>query len=187
MRLAEIIQVQLADVRVEEAIPYLDNTLENGGKVGSGLEKALKSDAAVRQVPIHPDLMALGFGEFVRRRHKQRKGAGRLFFEVGYGADGVPSTVFSKKFAWTLDKVGLSDPELVFHSFRHLAEDALKNACQHQYLIDRVLGHKTQGMSGVYGVGTELEVNYQAVRAMKLPVDLPALLKDHRAEGQSSS
>jgi hypothetical protein len=86
MRLAEIIQLQFADIQLDGPVPYLDNTLENGGKVGSGLEKFLKSDVAVRKVPIHPDLIALGFGDFVRRRHKQKKGGGGTVKATEYRA-----------------------------------------------------------------------------------------------------
>jgi integrase len=106
-----------------------------------------------------------------------RKNAGRLFFEVRYGADGVPSTVFSKWFARFLDKLGLTDPTIVFHSFRHSAEDAFRNAALPQYQIDRIIGHSDDSTSAGYGEGISLDTAYAAVKAMKLKADLPALWK----------
>ena len=139
LRLGEIVQLQFADVHADAAIPFLKVTEEGGGAEGSGEEKYIKSEAGVRIVPLHPDLMSLGFGQFVKRRKKQRGNAGRLFFEIGYGADGMPSTLFSKRFARFLDRIGLTDSALVFHSFRHNMEDAFRNAKVHQYIIDRVI------------------------------------------------
>jgi integrase len=177
MRLGEIVQLHIGDVNLEGAIPYIDISYAHAGEVGSGEEKHLKSQAAVRKVPLHPDLMTLGFAAFVARRTKQRKGKGRLFFEVGFGADGVPSATFSKWFARFLDNIGLTDPAIVFHSFRHTAEDAFKNGLQHQYVIDRIIGHANDAISAHYGQGVSLETMYEAVKSMKLEVDVLKLVR----------
>ena len=180
MRLGEIVQLHFVDLHIDDAIPHLQVTDEHGGAPGSGEEKHVKSHAGVRQVSLHPDLLSLGFGEFVTRRRKQRHGNGRVFFDVAYGADGMPSTVFSKWFGRFLGKAGLTDPALVFHSFRHGAEDAFRDALQPQYVIDRVIGHADEAVSSQYGLGVSLDVAYKVVKAMKLRVDLPKLLKNHR-------
>jgi len=62
----------------------------------------------------HPDLVKLGFDKFVQRRASDSRAAKRLFYEIAYGADGQASTVFSKWFARMLDKVGLTDPAIVY-------------------------------------------------------------------------
>jgi integrase len=177
MRLGEIVQLHIGDLHLAGEIPFIDVSWVNDGQAGSSEDKHLKSAAAVRQVPLHPDLMALGFAQFVTQRAKMRKNAGRLFFEVRYGADGVPSTVFSKWFARFLDKLGLTDPTIVFHSFRHSAEDAFRNAALPQYQIDRIIGHSDDSTSAGYGEGISLDTAYAAVKAMKLKADLPALWK----------
>ncbi len=151
MRLGEIIQLDIDDVRLDGQIPFLEISYFREGEVGTG-DKHLKSRAAIRNVPLHPHLMALGFEAFARQRAKTRRGKGRLFFEIAYGADGVPSTVFSKWFGRFLDKAGLEDRALVFHSFRHTAEDAFRNALQPQYVIDRIIGHADEATSAGYGV-----------------------------------
>jgi hypothetical protein len=94
----------------------------------------------------------------------------RRVFEVAYGADGMPSTLYSKWFARLLNSVGLQDPALVFHSLRHSAKDALRGSLAPSYVIDRIIGHAEQE-SAAYGEGAALDICYDAVRAMKLPAN----------------
>lgn len=174
-RLGEIVQLHLADVDSEEGISFLKIT-EEGGDGNQPDVKHVKSEAGVRKIPLHPDLIALGFLSFVeKRRRLQRKGSKRLFPEVKFGADGQASTVFSKWFGRLMSKAGLHDPALVFHSFRHNAEDALRDALQPQYVIDRIIGHSDGATSAGYGEGISLSVAEDAVVAMKLKAHLPKL------------
>lgn len=171
MRMGEIIQLHMTDVHLDGPIPYLEVTDVDSDPVGSGNEKHVKSDAGIRKVPLHPSLMAVGFGEFVAKRRQSRRGDKRLFWEIGYGADGQASTKYSKSFGRLLDRLDLSDPALVFHSFRHAAEDAFRDALLPQYVIDRIIGHSDGATSAGYGEGVSLEVAYEAVKAMKLRAD----------------
>jgi len=182
-RLGELVQLHVLDVHLDGPTPYIEITDANGGALGTGDEKHVKSAAGVRRVPIHPALVELNFPEFVTKRAADKRASKRLFFEVAYGADGQASTVFSKWFGRLLNKVGLSDPALVFHSFRHNAEDALRNALQPQYVIDRVIGHSDSATSALYGEGASLEVAAAAVKAMKLPVDVCSILLPASANG----
>lgn len=188
MRLGELVQLHLADVELEGPIPFISITEANGGEVGSGLEKFVKSDAGVRTVPLHPHLIELGFDQFVRERRMKKNTSGRLFFEVSFGADGMPSTVFSKWFGRFLDKAGLNDPALVFHSFRHGAEDAFREAFHPQYVIDQIIGHADGATSSLYGEGVGLEAQYAAIKSMVLKVDLTKVLakkSGHASVGSS--
>jgi integrase len=174
-RLGELVQLHVADIHLDGPVPYI-NISEDGGELrGSGLEKSVKSDAGVRKVPIHPDVMALGFAAFVAKALKDKRNK-RLFWEVAFGADGQASTVFSKWFARLMDKAGLSDPSLVFHSFRHTAEDAFRNASAQQYVIDRIIGHSGGKVSDGYGEGISLETASEALIKAKLPVSLLKLI-----------
>ena len=76
-----------------------------------------------------------------------------------------------------MDKIGLSDPTLTFHSFRHGAEDAFRNANLQQYVIDSIMGHSDGKVSSEYGEGPNLSLKAEAVETMKLPVSLVPLLK----------
>ncbi len=174
-RMGEIVQLHMRDVHLDGPTPHIEITDANSGGVGSGNAKHVKSAAGIRMVPLHPDVLELGFSDFLKSRSKHRKPTERLFHRVAFGSDGQASTVFSKWFARFLDKAGLCDPTLVYHSFRHAAEDAFRDALQPQYLIDRIIGHSDGSTSGGYGEGVSLETASAAVKAMKLKVHLPQL------------
>lgn len=176
-RLSELVQLHLGDVILDAQVPHLDFNEEVRSGNGAS-KKHLKSAAAVRRVPLHDDLLALGFRKFVQRRmtDPRARASGRLFFEVSFGADGQAGTVFSKWFARLMDRAGLSDRALVFHSFRHTAEDALRNALQPSYVINRIIGHEGGHVSDAYGLGVSLEVAQSAINAMVLPCSLTSLI-----------
>jgi len=148
MRLGEIVQLHVEDVVLDGEIPHFSITDLNSGDVGSDIHKSVKSEAGVRKVPVHPELLDLGFGEFIARRKKEKHAASkRLFWKIAVGADGQASTVFSKWFGRFLDSLGLPDSSLVFHSFRHNAEDAFRNALLPQPIIDGIIGHSDDATS----------------------------------------
>ncbi|MEQ1517769.1 MAG: site-specific integrase, partial [Usitatibacteraceae bacterium] len=179
-RLGELVQLHLADVTCEDGVPLLRIT-EDGADGNAAHIKHVKSEAGVRQIPLHPDLISLGFMAFVDlRRKRQRKGSKRLFPEVKFGADGQASTVFSKWFGRMMSKAGIADPALVFHSFRHNAEDALRNGLQPQYVIDRIIGHSDGATSAGYGEGISLTTAQSAVVAAKLKIRLPEFWADRQ-------
>jgi integrase len=176
-RLGEIVQLHLADIDLNGAIPLLKITDADGGLPGSANAKHVKSEAGIREVPLHPDVLELGFVEFVSGRAKHRKATERLFHRIPFGSDGQASTVFSKWFARFLDVAGLTDRALVFHSFRHNAEDAFRDALQPQYVIDRIIGHSDGATSALYGDGISTQTAYGAVGAMALKVRVPEILR----------
>lgn len=175
-RLGEIVQLHINDLDIDGPIPFLRIT-ETGS---SGADaKHVKSLAGVREVPLHPDLIALGLLEFVRTRAKAKRASKRLFFEIAFGADGQASTTFSKWFGRLLDKAGLSDPGLVFHSFRHGMQDAFRNALTPQYVIDRVIGHADGHVSSQYGQGVDLATARDAMAKLALPFSISSFLSPH--------
>lgn len=172
MRLGELVQLHLDDVGFGD-FPHISVT--DGGSDASN-PKHIKSEAARRLVPLHPDLLELGFDRFVesRKRYVRTK---RLFPEVKFGADGQASTTFSKWFARLLDSSGLRERGLVFHSFRHGMEDAFRNALVHQYVIDRIIGHASSKVSDGYGQGISLAVASQTVAQLIWPVSPLTVLR----------
>lgn len=173
-RLGELVQLHLRDVVTEGPVPYIEIT-EYADKSAAGHpHKHVKSDAGIRKIPLHREVLELGFGEFVARRKKHRRSP-RLFHQIKIGADGQASTVFSKWFARLLDRVDLKDPALTFHSLRHGFQDALRDAKQPQYIIDRLFGHASGTTAGEYGTGASLDVLAKAIGEMKLKVNLTTL------------
>lgn len=172
-RLGELVQIHISDVNLAGDIPHLDFNESHS----SGDRKHVKSAAAIRRVPLHPDILEMGFAAFVEQRRKWNKPSKRLFSEVNFGTDGQASTQASKAFARMFDKVGLSDPTLTFHSFRHGAADAFRDAQVPQYVIDSIMGHSDGKVSSHYGKGPSLQTKAEAVLAMGLPLSLPKLCK----------
>lgn len=172
MRLGEIVQLHISDTVLETDVPHFDLNEQSG----SGDPKHIKTAAGIRKVPIHTDILELGFAAFVEKRRKWAKPCRRIFSEITLGADGQASTQFSKFFARLMDSVELTDPALTFHSFRHGAEDAFRNANCQQYTIDSIMGHSDGKVSALYGEGPSLSHKADAVKAMKLPVSLVTFL-----------
>lgn len=172
-RAGELVQLLVGDINMDGPIPFFSVDEENHGVEGPD-RKHVKTIAGVRKVPLHPDLIALGFLDFVRSRARG-KSAARLFLEFPYGCDGQASSTFSKWFGRCMDEVGLPDKQLVFHSLRHGIEDAFRNAKTPQYITDQIVGHSDDATSSEYGVGVSLEVAYEAVCNLKLMSLLPIL------------
>jgi integrase len=171
-RLGELVQLHFGDAVLDGPIPHLSINEDNGA-AGAGDRKKVKSVAAIRRVPLHPDVIKLGFAQFVKQRQAGRGKRFRLFWDFSFGSDGQASTLASKFFGRFMNAAGLTDPALVFHSFRHCAEDAFRNAQMQEYVIDRIIGHADQKTSSAYGEGIDLETAYEAVKAMKLKICLP--------------
>lgn len=172
-RLGELVQLAIEDVQSVDGLPFLD--INEKVLLGTD-EKSVKSVAGMRRVPLHPDLVKLGFLDFVAKRAKQDKANVRVFKEIKFGADRQASTVYSKVFARLMDKVGLTDKRLVFHSWRHGVEDALRDAEVQPYIIDAIVGHADNSIGSKYGKGVSLAVMADAVAKMKLPVRLPDII-----------
>lgn len=175
-RLGELVQLHLGDIVLGDGIPHLSINEKNDNTQGAE-KKHVKSRAGIRKVPLHPDVIELGFAEFVLAElGRKRKPTDRLFPEFPYGSDGQASTVASKWFRRFLRSIGLTDPAAVFHSYRHGAEDAFRNSLVQQYVIDRIIGHSVQAVSAIYGQGVSLDVMYDAVKNMKMEVNVPKII-----------
>lgn len=171
-RLAELVQLHFGDVRIDHEHPHISINEDGAGKPGNPDFKHVKTEAGRREIPLHPDLEKLGFYEFVKRQKKVGRSRKRLFFRIRYGADGLPSSAYSKKFGRILDKVGLDDPGLVFHSFRHTMVDALRNSGATKFVVDRIIGHCDPTAAGGYGEGVTLSVLWDEMQQVDLPVSL---------------
>lgn len=173
-RLSEIIQLHLSDCFLDDDYPHISINEDGPEKPGDPDYKHVKSEAGVRLIPLHPDLFEMGFREFFDGQRKLAGKRKRLFSRIRYGADGHPSTPYSKKFGRLLSKVQLDDPQLVFHSFRHTMMDAFRNSGTSKFVVDRIIGHQDQSAAGEYGIGVSKQVAWEAMASIKMPLSLPA-------------
>lgn len=173
-RLGELVQLYFEDFRFKGDIAYIDiNELDDGTAAN---KKHVKNKASIRTIPIQPDLLKLGFADFVKSQKLKGKGQRRIFWGIKYGADGKASTIFSKRFARFLDAINLKDRQLVFHSFRHNMEDNFRDASVPKYAIDCMIGHEDPTTAGKYGKGLSIEARYENLMKVKFPIDILGLL-----------
>ena len=121
-RLGELAGLRASDLRRDEAIGATSVYITADPKAG----KRLKTRQSARVVPVHPQLIKLGFLKFVAVQAKERGGGAWLFPHVAPGTKGAKA--FSKWFGRYIGTHGVTDAAKVFHSFRHNFIDALRAA-----------------------------------------------------------
>jgi integrase len=112
--------------------------------------KTLKTRSSIRTVPVHPQLVKLGwliYLDLVRRSGDERSW---LFPQVAPNVPGGRSA-WSKWFNRMLRDIGITDRRKVFHSFRHTFKDALRTARVGEDVNDALTGHSNSSVGRGYG------------------------------------
>jgi len=139
MRINEIAQLEVEDVvTLENVICFNVTDLPSSEDNPAGPSKKVKTSAGRRMVPVHTALIALGFLDYVRAIHDLAQT--RIFPDLVGGRDG-PGQPASKFFGRLCDRLGLTDPDLVFHSFRHGAIGRMRGAGVAKEIRMVVVGH----------------------------------------------
>jgi integrase len=113
-RLSEILEVSTSDVRSEDGILCFDLKSSEG--------RHLKNRQSVRLVPVHSQLIAVGFLDFLKSVTTPR-----LFPRLCEA--GPPRQ--SQRFTYLLSKIAMKSPEVSLHSLRHSMAVALERARVH--------------------------------------------------------
>jgi integrase len=135
-RRREIAQLFLTDIRQEGDIWYLDINEE-------GERKSLKTPAAKRRVPIHSELIRLGFFDWVQALPRQE----RLFMSFSYNVKEGYDRNPGRWFGTFLDKLGMKETGLVLHSFRHTMITRPAQAGVPEPLYQDIVGHEREGVA----------------------------------------
>ncbi|MBZ9757865.1 site-specific integrase [Mesorhizobium sp. ESP6-5] len=144
-RPAEIAQLAVADVREEHGHWIFHITEEGDG------EKSVKTAGSMRVVPVHDELIRLGF--LKHHDAMKAKGAARLFPEAERNSRGQMIAEFSREFGRYLTRLGMKNGRgLSLYSFRHGAADALRRAGHLDEQFGFILGHSSASMTGRYGI-----------------------------------
>ncbi|HEX6860979.1 MAG TPA: site-specific integrase [Caulobacteraceae bacterium] len=147
-RAGEVCQLLTRDVKEVAGHAYLDlSEFDDEGRRDEA--KSLKNPHSFRAVPIHPQLIAAGFLEFVARR--RAAGVERLFPELRPNKVGEWSADLSKWFGRHLDRLGMREASLVLHSLRHGFRDACRAVNLADQITDALGGWKTPGVGAAYG------------------------------------
>ena len=144
MRLGEIAQLSVADVRQEHGVWVFE--IHDRG------DNRLKTANSKRRVPIHRELLRLGLIQY--RDAISVGGNKELFPRVTPASDGYESSAYSKRFSRFLKRIGIKvDRRLSFHSFRHTMKDMLRSAGVEESVQRELLGHEDGSAAAQYGRG----------------------------------
>jgi integrase len=186
MRLGECCQLHVDDIIDEDGIPciLINDDNEPGGDEAD--RKRVKTQAGKRFVPVHPELVKIGFLTFVatQRRAKEK----RLFPEITPDTHGYLSGTFSKWFndpRRFLGKLKMAGTGVAFHSFRHTYRDALREASIPLERVRALGGWKrdSDGEEAGYGRGLRAKTLYEDINKVSYPgLDLSHLYQPHRSQ-----
>ena len=151
LRMQEILQLEKSDIECIGGVHFFSIKDAVHGEYTDGTyTKRLKARNSLRDVPIHPELVKMGFVDFVN----SSKGEW-LFSELHLGANPKLSDNFSKKFKTFMKPTGVSVPRRkVFHSFRNTFNDAMRDAEIGVEIREQIMGWTDQSkMDSHYGKG----------------------------------
>ncbi|TJV71043.1 MAG: integrase [Mesorhizobium sp.] len=144
-RPAEIAQLAVSDVRQEHGHWIMHITTEGDG------DKSVKTEGSMRVVPIHDELIRLGFIKYCKEM--EAASHSRLFPEAERNLRGQMIAELSREFGRYLVRLGMkSGRGLSLYSFRHGVADALRRAGHLDQEFGFILGHTAGSMTGRYGV-----------------------------------
>jgi integrase len=135
-RLGELAPMCADDVKIDPSSGVHFMTVIEDDDAG----RSVKTENSVRAFPIHPELIRVGFLEFVRQRRGDGSPA-RLFPLLKPGSKGGFGEAFSKWFGRYKRALGIDNKRSVFHSFRHGFKDALRAAGVNEDINDALTGH----------------------------------------------
>lgn len=160
-RLNELCQLHLKDFDIVDGI----NVIKINGDMP---DKRLKTKAAVREVPIHSELIRIGLLDNVNKLRKRN--AIRLFPELTLGRDGYGHAT-SKWFARYRVKCGIEEQGKVFHSFRHTFINELKQNDVSKEKIAALVGHEDESETfGRYGKKFHSKSLYKVIENLSFKV-----------------
>lgn len=174
-RLEELAQLEVKDI---EAVPGLGHQICIRREIDKS--KRTKNVNSIRNIPVHPRLVKLGFLDYVKSVKK-----GRLFPALRPDKYGILSTSYSTWFGRLLDDIGIKDSSRVFHSFRHTFVQRAKEKASvvPSEVREAIIGHMAASkIESVYGSEFyPLEPQVEALKHIDWPeLDLSHLVEDQR-------
>jgi integrase len=158
----EICQLDVDDIVMEKEIPCISIN-------ANAPDKSVKNKGSERVIPIHPKLIDMGFLYFVeyqRREHKIK------LFDFAKIKRGLYNCQVQHWFARYLDKIGMSEPSKVFHSFRHTFETmATEKRIPPQYQ-NAICGWAEQGIGQrLYAHKKDVRVMLEEISKIEYPIN----------------
>lgn len=156
-RIGELCQLRVVDIQTTEAGPFMS--------ISEDAEDAnVKTEASIRQVPIHPELVRLGFLEYVA---DMAKGGEAALWPLLRQRKDKPGGYFSDWFGKFRRDFTTEVPD--FHSLRHTVRTAMTEAGISEAVQDRITGHEVKGSTGTRVYSHPTVMLRQAVEAIRYP------------------
>jgi len=156
-RLTELAAMPVEHVRqTPEGTWYFDLT-----------DRQVKNVTSQRVIPLHPQLIALGFLDYVADLREREQVW--LFPDLDHEAKVGPGHGFSKWFGRWTTSIGLTDPEITFHSFRHTWKRRARQSEVKEELHDVLSGHKGATVGRSYGEGADIQPLATAMGLIRFP------------------
>ncbi len=179
MRLNEICQLKVEDIQQEDGIWFInsDDLSES---------QSSKNESSKRRVPLHNELIRIGFLTFWNERKRSDGTAAILFRDLKWDKKNQWIKQTSRWFVGDsgtpghLDLVGLRIREKkVFHSFRHTLIHRMRKLGVPATDIAAVVGHEPGLTTEHYGGDYELSTLKQIVDRLNYHVDLSHIHYEH--------
>jgi integrase len=138
-RVGEIAQIFLRDIVEEQGIWCIRLTVESDGQ-------SIKTEGSKRLVPLHPDILELGFLDYVQTR--KNAGDERLFPEVNLNGNAGKGASVSSSFTYHLNRSGVEikprrqNGRIGFHSLRKTVIQALQGTAVSDERRRAFVGHE---------------------------------------------
>lgn len=164
IRLEEMAQLRLIDIRAEGDIVFFDIRENHPGEEDGFPPRKLKTPAARRRMPLHPILRELGFMDFIDEKRRNKT--------VVVFDDLVPKGT-ADRFGYTYTKwfpnyrAAIGIKGVTFHSFRHSAISALARADVSEVMRNQLEGHEEVGEFGRYFKGFDLKAAADAIAKIR--------------------
>jgi len=161
-RVGELCQLRVRDIEVTDQGAFIRITEDAEGAT-------VKTEAGIRDVPIHSELIRLGFLDYVAL---MREAGESLLWPAMRFREGKPGGYFSDWFGQY--RRGCAVEVRDFHSFRHTVRTAMTEARISEAIQDRITGHEVKGSTGTRVYAHPKAVLREAVESIRyVGLDLP--------------
>lgn len=157
-RIDEVGSLSVSDI-LREPVPYLH--IKRG-----------KNQSSVREVPIHPKLIELGFLDYVDAIRNAGHESLWPFLRTESDTANASETQGKWFNRFIHKKLGMPS-NVVFHSFRHNFKDMCRDALIPREIHQALTGHAKQTVGDSYGKGHSLEVKLDQMKKIKLDLAIP--------------
>ena len=181
MRLEEMGSRLVDDIKERDGIAFIEVH-------GRGEGQSVKTEGSRREVPIHSELVRLGFLHYVK--HVRAGRHQRLFPDLRRAGSAVQKGKATKTFShwwgrWMESELKITDPGLVFHSFRHAFKRFARDAEINTEIHDLLTGHSSGTVGSTYGKGASIKTLKAAIEKIRFAELMPALPPWGSARGRS--